>query len=94
MSFEIRFSVAARADQQRLLDFIGEKSPNAAEHAYSVLLDAFHQLTEFPLSGRSSGSCRVYFTRFGQGGYVIKYRVYDDVVLVSHIFHSRENWRA
>ena len=93
MSFEIRFSVAARADQQRLLDFIREKSPSAAAHAYSGLLGAFDQPIEFPLSGRSVGSSRIYVTRFGQGGYVIKYRVYDEVVVVSRIFHSRENWR-
>jgi toxin ParE1/3/4 len=93
LSFAIRFSVAARADQQRLLDFIREKSPNAATHAYDTLLGAFDQLIEFPLSGRAVGSSRIYVTRFGQGGYVIKYRVYGDVVVISRIFHSRENWR-
>ncbi|WP_395945051.1 type II toxin-antitoxin system RelE/ParE family toxin [Brevundimonas sp.] len=94
MSFAIRFSVAARSDQQRLLDFIREKSPDAAAHAYSVLLGAFDQLMEFPLSGRSVGSSRICVARFGQGGYVIKYRVYGDVVVVSRIFHLRENWRG
>ncbi|MET4684680.1 type II toxin-antitoxin system RelE/ParE family toxin [Brevundimonas faecalis] len=34
---------------------------------------------------------RVYVRRFGQGGYVIRYRVYDEIILVTRIFHTRED---
>ncbi|MFC5374518.1 type II toxin-antitoxin system RelE/ParE family toxin [Brevundimonas faecalis] len=91
MSSRIVFAPTARADQERLLAFLQAMNPNAARRAYGVMIAAFDHLSLFPQSGSPSGMGRVYVRRFGQGGYVIRYRVYDEIVLVTRIFHTRED---
>lgn len=91
MSHRVEFSPLARADQRRLIAFLNAESPRAAARAVKVLAAAFDLLANFPRSGAPASKGRVYVTRFGQAGYAIRYRIYGNVVLVSRIFHTRED---
>jgi plasmid stabilization system protein ParE len=57
-----------------------------------VLADAFAVLTQFPRIGvRHTTNGRQFIVRYGRGGYAIRYRLYDDRIMVSRIFHTRED---
>lgn len=90
-SLPVLVSVAARADQSRLADFLASQSPEAADRALAILREAFRRLSLHPAMGRPAGGDRRELSvRFGSGGYVIQYRVDPDAVVVARIFHTRE----
>jgi plasmid stabilization system protein ParE len=91
VTYRIEFSRAALTDQRRLIAFVEEASPKAGAYAVDVLASAFETLSMFPYSGTASRSGRVLIVRFGRGGYAIRYRVYSASVLISRIFHTRED---
>lgn len=87
----VRILRAARADQSRLADFLAARNPEAAARALAVLREAFRRLSRRPATGRPAGGRRRELSvRFGDGGYVIQYRVDPDAVVIVRVFHSRE----
>jgi len=53
---------------------------------------AIDLLTLFPLSGSScADGTRQFPVRFGRDGYVLRYQVMQDHLLVRRIFHSRQS---
>ncbi len=92
MTREVRLSVRARIDIDRLVDFLVEKSPSAAKRARETLLVALLSLEEMPERGRPGplDDLRELSIRFGHAGYVIQYRVDAARVFVTHIFHTLE----
>ena len=58
----------------------------------SVLAKAFADIAAFPRIGRP-GPHNYYrlVVRFGQAGYEIRYRLYPDRILITRIFHTRED---
>ncbi|MBP6546014.1 MAG: type II toxin-antitoxin system RelE/ParE family toxin [Phenylobacterium sp.] len=92
MRREVRLSVRARIDLERLVDFLIEKNPNAAKRARDTLVDALTSLEAFAERGRQGPrtDLRELPIRFGRAAYVIQYRVEPERVFVTHIFHSME----
>lgn len=92
MTREVRLSVRARVDLERLVDFLIEKNPNAAKRARDTLAHALSSLQEFAERGRQGPSpdLRELPIRFGRAAYVIQYRIDAERVIVTHIFHSME----
>jgi plasmid stabilization system protein ParE len=74
------------------VDFLAPKSVRAEAKARTVLWTAIGSLDRFPERGAPTTvqHVRALFIPFGRGGYVIKYLVQDDVVIVLRIFHSLE----
>lgn len=67
-------------------------SPQVADRAMAVLQDALGDIGKFPRLGRPGPpGYRRLVVRFGQGGYEVRYRIVPDAVLVTRIFHTRED---
>ena len=77
----------------RLVAFLSEKSSQAASRAAATLAASIEDLRQFPNSGRKgpADNIRELIIRFGAGAYIVQYRVDPDVILVTRVFHSREN---
>jgi plasmid stabilization system protein ParE len=89
----VRLSPAARADIERLIEFLLDRDPRAPAKARGVLERALTSLADFSERGnrvdRQAG-IRKLKVKFGRYGYAIHYRVDADSVFVTHVFHVRE----
>jgi plasmid stabilization system protein ParE len=88
----ILFTERARADLDRLHAFIASKSPRAAKRAVQRIIEGIDLLALFPHSGVVvKGVIRNAFIRFGRSGYVVRYKVEADTVLITRIWHGKED---
>ncbi len=95
MKFVVVVLPSAERDLLRLTSFMAEAAPSAVERMRAVLKAALRSLSDMQDRGQKiDDRDRRLKTPFGDGAYVIIYRVEARRVVVSHIFHSRENWRA
>jgi len=80
----------ANTDLARLRKFLADKSPIAADGAAQEIWRGIRQLSEFPRSApeHKSSGLRELSVRFGQYGYVIRYGLDGDNVIVLRIFHT------
>ncbi|MDP2259653.1 MAG: type II toxin-antitoxin system RelE/ParE family toxin [Caulobacter sp.] len=90
MIFHIEVLDAVKDDFSRLSAFLGD-SP-AGDRFADVLEEAVLSLSEMPHRGRPvGGDVRELIIPFGAGGYIIRYRVRDQTVVIARIFHSLED---
>jgi len=83
---------AAEADIRRLHAFLDEKNPAAAAEAVRTIERSAALLLTNPFMGKRIGnSWRQLVVRFGRGAYIMHYRVEEDLIVVTRIWHSREN---
>lgn len=87
------WSSAARADLIRLRQFIEPHNREAAQRAAQSIKKAASVILQHPgigkcLEGRQD---RELFVPFGQHGYVIRYRLDEDAVVILKIWHGRED---
>jgi toxin ParE1/3/4 len=90
---EIVWLNSAVNDVVRLREFIAKENPNAARKAAESIQDAANRLMETPSIGKPVNDLPQYrelFTRFGAGGYLIRYRVHAETIYIVHIRHYRE----
>lgn len=95
MSYQVRFTPEARADLERLYDFLVQEDVWAAEKALNILDRAFGFLEEFPFSCRRADDgdpfLRELLISVGQYGYVALFEVEGhEVVTVLAVRHQRE----
>ena|SRR3990167_2851091 len=91
---EIVWLDSAVNDVVRLRKFIAAENPSAAKKAAAAIKVAAALLIKTPAIGKPVPDLSPYrdlLTRFGAGGYVIRYRVYLDTVYIVHVRHYREN---
>lgn len=90
----MRIVIAPRAldDIERLIQWLLDVgAEQAAARAKLTIEAAINSLEEFPDRGASRGrGMRELLAPFGQGAYVLRYRVGADSVLIARIRHSRE----
>lgn len=92
MNLPIRLAIAARQDRERLAAFLTEHNPQAAMDALETIAAGLNSLSQHPHLGHSvDDGLRELSIRFGASGYVVRYRVDPDAVVVARIFHMREN---
>ncbi|MES2033957.1 MAG: type II toxin-antitoxin system RelE/ParE family toxin [Pseudomonadota bacterium] len=93
MSRRVQFGPAAEDDLGRLVDFLLEKNPDAAWKASEALEAAAASLGEFSERGvpGERPNTRELIVPFGRGDYVIQYRVYERLILITRIFHGLED---
>ncbi|WP_395649830.1 type II toxin-antitoxin system RelE/ParE family toxin [Brevundimonas sp.] len=92
MTLPVRFSRASQADRERLAAFLARNSPQAAEDAADAITTAIARLGAFPMLGRSVASGdRELSVKFGKAGYIVRYRIDPDAVVVARIFHMLEH---
>jgi plasmid stabilization system protein ParE len=89
---KVELTRRAHADLVRLREFLDEVSPAAADRAAEAILHGVRRLKDLPQRGpRSAGtSLRELRIHFGRYGYVVRYGVVGERVIISRIFHGRE----
>jgi plasmid stabilization system protein ParE len=84
----------ARADIERLTDFLWKKDEEVAVEALNMILDGAELLTFSPRLGRPLGDKterRVLSLPFGSGAYVLHYKLKDEnTVVILRVWHSRK----
>jgi plasmid stabilization system protein ParE len=94
---EIIWLPEALDDVLRLRIFLQEKSPNSAARAGQSLLEGANFLSRFPEWGspmNDGTGRREFFIPFGSSGYVLRYRLENDKVIIIRAWHGRENREA
>jgi len=86
-------SQAAARDVTRLEDWLGARSPRATIKVGKLLRSAFGSLSTLPERHAviDDAGHREVVQRFGQGGYVIRYVIRPDAIVVTGVWHSLEN---
>jgi toxin ParE1/3/4 len=92
VTLRVEFSRRSLADRDPVFEFLSETNLQAAERAMDVLGKALADIAAFPQIGRPGPhGFRKLIIRFGKAGYEIRYRLYPDRVLITRIFHTRED---
>lgn len=84
----------AQADLARLIEFLREKSPDAAARAAQTILDGASLLLTSPRLGRpmpDKTQRRELFIPFASGAYILRYMLdQDDTPVIIRVWHNRE----
>jgi plasmid stabilization system protein ParE len=91
VKYTVIVSPRAALDVDRLELWLLDKNPSAALRVGAVLEAAMASLVELPERGRPRGSLtRELNAAFGRSIYVIRYRVIEEQVIITRVFHGRE----
>jgi plasmid stabilization system protein ParE len=95
MNYRIEYSIPARRDVERLVDFLANKDPSASRRALNAILDAVKLLELFPFSTRVAEGgnpfIRELVISFSNSGYVAMYAVRGEIVTILAIRHQLED---
>lgn len=92
---EVVWLPEALDDIVRLRGFLEDKSHVAAKRAAQVLLEGARLLADHPEVGRpmhDGTGRRELFRPFGTGGYMLRYMIRNQTVVIIRAWHTRE-WR-
>lgn len=88
------WSQPALSDVQRLYRFLAGKSPDAARRAIAAIREEVNVLTLQPAIGRPVADLPIEFREwlidFSDSGYVVRYRIDADLVVVLAVRHQKE----
>jgi plasmid stabilization system protein ParE len=88
------FTSAAIRDLERLREFLRPKNPAAAERAAKAIIEGIQALGAMPRIGRPTDDLpaeyRDWLIDFGDSGYIARYRIDGDTVVVLAIRHQKE----
>ena len=90
---EIRWSLPAAEDLERIFERIERDSPEAARRVAQTIYDGCAKLNDFPNIGRASS--RMAGRRelvFSPLPYIVIYQVTQHAVEISRIFHGAQDW--
>ncbi|MEJ2389346.1 MAG: type II toxin-antitoxin system RelE/ParE family toxin [Chromatiaceae bacterium] len=92
-ALKLVWSQAARRDLIRLREFIEPHNPAAARRAAAMLRKAANLLQEQPGIGRriEGREDRELSVPFGQRGYLLRYRLHEDTIVILRIWHGLED---
>lgn len=87
------WSPAARRDLLRLREFIEPHNPDAARRSSEKIRKAAKMILKNPAIGiRIEGrEDREYFSPFGKGGYILRYQIIGQTIVILKIWHGRED---
>jgi len=90
---KIVYSRNAPANVERLFRFLAAKKPDAARRAFRTIRDKINFLARHPCLGRidhEEPDERELLIAFGDSGYVARYRLDGNTVIILAIRHARE----
>ncbi|WP_242395538.1 type II toxin-antitoxin system RelE/ParE family toxin [Anaeromyxobacter oryzisoli] len=90
----VRWSPEARRDAVRLSAFLRKRHPPAVHQFWTRIVSVADALSANPRIGRAADDDeaeRQIVVRFGGAGYVIRYRVDEDDVVIARVWHAREH---
>jgi plasmid stabilization system protein ParE len=91
---DVRLSRQAARDLDRVAAFLAQANPRAAREAKAAIVAAVLNLSTLADRGRPAAgrpNHRELVVPFGRDGYIVRYRVQADHVVVARIRHSRED---
>lgn len=96
MSYQIRYTRAAREDLQRLFAFLLEQDLQAAERALQTIEKSMALLVDFPFTCRKvlpdNSFLRELVISFGASGYVALFEIEDSrTITILAVRHQRED---
>lgn len=87
----VRFSRQARADLLAQIDWLAQLSPAAARRASQSIQNTLAWLADFPLAApMADDHHRDAAVRFGRDGFLLRYRVEGDDLIIVRVFHGRQ----
>lgn len=90
---ELRWSVPASDDLERICAWIERDNPEAAKRVAKIIYEGCGQLRQFPnlgsASSRMSGRRELAFPPLP---YIAVYQITESVVEISRIFHGAQDW--
>jgi plasmid stabilization system protein ParE len=90
---QVVYSPNAVSNLARLHQFLDEKNPEAAQRALRTIRDRLTMLSRFPRLGSvdpEQPDVRELFIPFGAAGYVARYGVAGETVIILAVRHTRE----
>lgn len=82
----------AERDLDRLVEFVAKLDERAGDARERGLREKLRKLGVHPSMGRPGpGKMRQFTARFGKSSYLIRYPITDDAVIITRIWHGREN---
>jgi plasmid stabilization system protein ParE len=91
---QVIFAPAALRDLQRLRDFLRPKNVDAARRAGEAIRQGVQVLSAHPQMGLLVEDLpeqyREWLIDFGDSGYVVRYRIADDAVIILAVRHQKE----
>ena len=96
MSYRVLITRAAQDDIERLIDFLAQKDPAAAQRAHAAIEKSYALLSDMPFVGRKADEANPFLREliipFGGAGYVALFEVENETtVTVLAIRHQRED---
>ena len=91
---ELIWEPGAVNDLARLREFIEPHNPRAAANAARRIIDAANLLLDSPYLGHPIEEMPEFnqlFIPFGKRGYMLRYRVEGQKIIILRIWHAREN---
>lgn len=90
---ELIWSPAARRDIIRLRKFLESKNVRAAQRAANTISKAINLISDNPyIKNKIEGEeDREFFTSFGKNGYILRYRIEHENIILLRIWHTRED---
>jgi toxin ParE1/3/4 len=90
---EVRWSLPAADDLERICDWIERNNPEAARRVARTIYDGCARLKDFPNLGRASRRMagRLELT-FAPLPYIVVYQVKSNAVEISRVFHGAQDW--
>ncbi|WP_339872012.1 type II toxin-antitoxin system RelE/ParE family toxin [uncultured Brevundimonas sp.] len=89
---KVRLTSRAHLDLRLQIDWLTDRSPRSARKAVRAIFDTISRLTSHPLSGHATpGDEREAQVRFGQFGFVIRYEVRQNEVIIVRVFHGAQD---
>jgi plasmid stabilization system protein ParE len=83
---------AARRDMLRFERSLNRHSPRAALRMFNLVTSRALSLSAEPFKGvERHADMRELFVKVGKSAFVIRYRVTDDAVIVTRVWHGRQN---
>ena len=89
---KVRLTSRANLDLRLQIDWLTDRSPRSARKAVRAIFDAIGRLKSHPLSGRAiAGGERETQVRFGRSGFVVRYEVRQNEIVIIRVFHGAQN---
>ncbi len=90
---EVRWSLPAAEDLERICTWIGRENPVAAKRVAATIYNGISQLRIVPGLGRVSSRMNGWRELvFAPLPYIAVYRVREEVVEIARIFHGAQDW--
>lgn len=90
---EIRWSLPAADDLERICRWIERDNPEAARRVAKIIYDGCSQLKHFPHVGRASRRMRGRRElTFPPLPYIAVYQLKENAVEISRVFHGAQDW--